>query len=457
MIAAVPGQPVLTVAAMRAAEAAAIAAGTPALTLMERAAAGTARAILAAQPARTATVLCGPGNNGGDGYGIAAHLAAAGVAVTVAAATAPRNQPAATMAARWSGAVVPLAQAPAAPLIIDALFGSGLARPLGDAVDSTLDRLRDGGRVVAIDIASGIDADTGAVLGRPLSPHLTLALGALKPAHVLEPSAHGRLAVVDIGIATPSDIAHVAPPRRQPLPATTHKYARGWVLVVEGASAGAAGLAGLAALRSGAGLVTLVGGDGAPLPALALMRRPETDAAGLLADRRLGPVVVGPGLHDGARARAWLDAAQAAGKPLVIDAGALACLDGRALGVPALLTPHEGEFARAFGAPGPDRLAAVRAAAVATQAVVLLKGPATIIAAPDGRLAINTHAAPWLATAGAGDVLAGIAAGLMAQGIDAFDAAAAAAWLHGDAGRRLGPGAIADDLVAMLPAVLAAL
>jgi hydroxyethylthiazole kinase-like uncharacterized protein yjeF len=401
-------------------------------------------------------VLCGPGNNGGDGYGIAGHLAAAGVAVTVAATAAPRGEPAATMAARWVGAVVPLAQAPPAPLIIDALFGSGLARPLGDDVDCALDRVRGAGRVVAIDIASGIDADTGAVLGRPLQPHLTLALGALKPAHVLEPAAHGRMAVVDIGIAPASDTRLVAPPRRLPLAASTHKFARGWVLVVEGASAGAAGLAGLAALRSGAGLVTLVG-DGAGLPALAMMRRPETDAATLLADGRVGAVVVGPGLHDGARARAWLDAAQAAGKPLVIDAGALACLDGRRLAVPALLTPHEGEFARAFGAPGADRLAAVRAAAAVTQAVVLLKGPATIIAAPDGRVAINTHAAPWLATAGAGDVLAGIAAGLMAQGLDPFDAAGAAAWLHGDAGRRLGPGAIADDLLATLPAVLAAL
>jgi hydroxyethylthiazole kinase-like uncharacterized protein yjeF len=362
------------------------------------------------------------------------------------------------MAARWAGPVVPIANAPPAPLIIDALFGSGLARAIEAPVQAVIDSLRSSCRVVAIDIASGIDADTGALLGQPLAADLTLALGALKPGHLIGPGAAlaGRLAVVDLGIAVASDLHLMTAPRLHPLPADVHKYARGWALVVEGEAPGAAGLAALAALRCGAGLVTMAG-DGHGLPALAVMRLGDAEATALLADRRLGAVVLGPGLADAARARRWLDAAQAAGRPLVIDAGALDCLDGRPLTVPALLTPHEGEFGRVFGAPGPDRLAAVRAAAAATGAVVLLKGPATIIAAPDGRAAINTHAAPWLATAGAGDVLAGMAGGLLAQGLPPFDAACAAAWLHGDAGQRLGPGGISDDLVGLLPAVLAAL
>lgn len=455
------GAPILTAAAMRAAEAAAIVAGTSALTLMERAAAGCARAILAYAPARRATVLCGPGNNGGDGYGIALLLAAAGVSVTVAADGPPTADPAASMAARWTGPVVPMAEAPAAPLIVDALFGTGLARPLPAATQAAIDRLRGTrARVVAIDIASGLDADTGRALGHPLAAELTVALGAAKPGHVLGDGAAltGRLAVVDLGIPIDSTIAFTAPPRLAPLARDTHKYRRGWVMVVEGTPGhgGASGLAGLAALRTGAGLVTLAG-EGNPLPALALMRRSDDEAAALLTDARLGAVVIGPGMEADARARGWLKRLSWAGKPLVIDAGALRLLPGGPIGAPAVLTPHEGEFTQAFGPVGDDRLAAVQAAARSSGAVVLLKGAATIIAAPDGRAAINAHAAPWLATAGAGDVLTGMIAGLIAQGLPLFEAAQTAAWLHGEAGLRLGPGGIADDLVTGLPAVLASL
>ncbi|MEI6485119.1 MAG: NAD(P)H-hydrate dehydratase [Sphingomonadales bacterium] len=455
------GAPILTAAAMRAAEADAIAAGTAALTLMERAAAGCARAILAYAPAARATVLCGPGNNGGDGYGIALLLQAAGVAVTVAADGLPTAEPAASMAARWTGPVVPLAQAPAAPLIIDALLGTGLARPLPAAMQAALDRLRGGrARIVAIDIASGLAADTGAALGAPLAADLTLALGAAKPGHVLGEGAAlgGRLAVIDLGIAIPGALSFTARPRLLRPPRDTHKYHRGWVMVVEGTPGhgGAAGLAGLAALRTGAGLVTLAG-SGDHLPALALMRRSDDEAATLLTDARLGAVVIGPGMAADARARGWLKRLRWAGKPIVIDAGALRLLAAGPIGAPAVLTPHEGEFTQLFGPVGSDRLAAVQAAARHSGAVVLLKGAATIIAAPDGRAAINTHAAPWLATAGSGDVLAGMVAALIAQGLPPFEAAQTAAWLHGEAGQRLGPGGIADDLVAGLPAVLASL
>jgi hydroxyethylthiazole kinase-like uncharacterized protein yjeF len=458
------GLPIVTAASMRAAEAAAIAAGTPALTLMERAADGAARAIMAFAPAARATVLCGPGNNGGDGYGIALVLAKAGVEVTVASDAPPLGEPAATMARRWSGAVVPLAEAPPAPLIVDALFGTGLTRALPESAQAALDRLRGQGRVVAIDIVSGLEADTGRALGRPLTAELTLTFGAAKPGHVLGEGGFvsGRLAIVDIGLAIETPLAFTARPRLAAPARDAHKYTRGWVMVVEGTPGhgGASGLAGLAALRCGAGLVTLVG-EGTHLPALALMRRNDDEAAALLPDKRLGAVVIGPGMDADMRARGWLKRLSWAEKALVIDAGALRLLPRGPIGVPAVLTPHEGEFAQLFGPIradlGDDRLAAVQAAARSCGAVVLLKGAATIIAAPDGRAAINAHASPYLATAGSGDVLAGMIAALIAQGLPLFEAAQAAAWLHGEAGVRLGPGGIADDLVASLPAVLAAL
>lgn len=455
-----PGLPLVTAAAMRAAEAAAIAAGTPALTLMERAADGAARAIMAWRPARAATILCGTGNNGGDGYGIAVALAQAGVAVTVAADGPPRDPTAAAMAARWTGPVVALADAPPAPLIIDALFGIGLDRPLAAAHQAVLDRLRGQGHVVAIDIASGLQADHGAALGRPLAAGLTVCFGAIKPGHVLGegPDVSGRLVLVDIGVPMPDGMAMIGPPRLIGPARTAHKYDRGWVLMMEGVAGhgGAAGLSALAALRTGAGLVTIAG-EGEISPALALMRRSDDEAAALLNDQRLGCVIIGPGMEADARARGWLKRLTWAGKPLVIDAGALRLLAEGPVGAPAVLTPHEGEFVRMFGPIGPDRIAAVQKAAGITDAVVLLKGPATIIAAPDGRVAINSHGAPWLATAGSGDVLAGMIAALLAQGLPVFEAAGAAVWLHGEAGRRLGPGGIADDLVALLPAVLAGL
>ena len=454
------GSLIVTAGAMRAAEAEAFAAGTPAITLMERAAAGAARAILAFAPAGRATVLCGPGNNGGDGYGIAALLAAAGVQVTVAADAPPTSETAATMAGRWTGPVVPLAEAPAAPLIVDALFGTGLTRPLPATAQAALNRLHGQGRVVAVDIVSGLEADTGRALGRVLPAELTLAFGAAKPGHVLGEGAFvtGRLAVIDIGIPIASPLAFTARPRLIGPGRDGHKYTRGWVMVVEGAPGhgGASGLAGLAALRTGAGLVTLAG-EGTHLPALALMRRSDDEAAALLTDTRLGAVVIGPGMAADARARGWLKRLTWAGKPLVIDAGALRLLPRGPIGAPAVLTPHEGEFSQLFGPVGDDRLGAVQAAARSSGAVVLLKGAATIIAAPDGRTAINAHAGPYLATAGAGDVLAGMIAALIAQGLPLFEAAHTAAWLHGEAGLRLGPGGIADDLVASLPAVLASL
>jgi ADP-dependent NAD(P)H-hydrate dehydratase / NAD(P)H-hydrate epimerase len=481
MFAAESGPPILTAAQMRRAEAAVIAAGTPALDLMATAAAGFVAALspnatglaptasTAAPPTsapappashrtRNISILCGPGNNGGDGYAIARLLGDAGWDVTVAADAPPATEPAATMARRWTGPVVPLIAASRAPLIIDALFGIGLTRPLSDSVQAALDRLRGCGEVVAVDIASGVDSDTGRALGRPLAAARTISFAAAKPGHVLNEGAEltGELQVVDIGVTAAADCHFTARPRLLPLPRGTHKYARGSVLVVEGNHGGAAALAGLAALRMGAGLVTLAGA-GTALPALALMRQTDDDALKLLDDKRLKAVVIGPGLIDDPRARSWLARLRAGTCPLVIDAGALRLLGSEPIGPPAVLTPHIAEFASVFGPPGQDLIAAVRVAACACQSVVLLKGATTIIAAPDGRAAINTHASPWLATAGSGDVLAGMIGSCLAQGLPAFEAAQVAVWLHGEVGRRLGPGGIADDLLALMPNVLGSL
>ncbi len=464
MLRCAPGLPLLDAAAMRRLEAAAIAAGTPAALLMERAGAAAAVAIRRFVAPRPVLMLCGPGNNGGDGYVVARHLQAAGWPVTVAASGPAVNGPAAAMAALWAGPVGTLANARPAPLVVDALFGTGLSRQLSPPVQAALDRLAPDAGVVALDIPSGIDADTGAALGRPPACVMTIAFGAAKCGHGLGAGAvaSGRLVVADIGLGPlDSETRLVRPPLRLALPRDTHKYARGHALVIEGASAGAARLAALAALRIGAGLVTLIG-DNPTMPADAVMRRDDRAGRALLTDRRTRAIVLGPGLApDSARAEDWLHAALASGIPAVFDGGALTAFGGRARMLkaaagPLVLTPHDGEFARLFrvDSTSADRIAATRAAAVLTGAVVVRKGPSTIIAAPDGRAGINTHGAPSLATAGSGDVLAGLIGGLLAQGVDGFDAACAGAWLHGDLGRRGDPGLIADDLPALIPMAL---
>lgn len=459
-----PGPPLLTAAEMRDAEALAIACGVSAEALVARAAAAATHAIRRFAPKRSALVLCGPGSNGGDGYGVACGLRAAGVDVRVAAMTKPRTGPAAHFAATWGDTVGSLAEAQPAPLIVDALFGTGLTRALSRDVQAVLDRLRaTAGTVVALDLPSGIDSDSGAALGHPLPADLTIAFGAAKRGHWLGAGRQmsGRLVVADIGVDLPGGAARsVAPPGLVGPPGDSHKYARGGVLVIAGDQPGAARLAALAALRAGAGAVTLVGADAAP--ADAIMAIGDAGALALFGTSKVRAVAIGPGLADDRRSREWLARLLAGTTPLVIDAGALALFDGlqdRLAGAraPLVLTPHAGEFARAFGPLGADRLAAVRAAAIAAGGVVLLKGPETIIAGPDGRVAINAHAAPWLATAGSGDALTGIIAALLAQGLAPFEAAQAGAWLHGDAGLRGGAGLIADDLPRLLPAVLAAL
>ena len=456
----------LTPAESAAADRAALALGVPVAVLMEQAGRAVARAVRARIPPCRTLVLCGPGNNGGDGYVAARHLARAGWPVRLAALAPPRDA-ASVAAARWHGpCAASSAEAVArADLVIDAIFGAGLARDLDPAVASVLRAAR---RVVAVDVPSGLDGATGAVRGFAPAASLTVTFFRCKPGHLLYPGRAlcGETVLADIGLPEAALPAGVRCYRNDPalwrLPVPDpqgHKYSRGHVTVLGGAAmTGAARLAAAAARRAGAGVVTI-----AALGAAATYRAgepgvivDETPMATLLEDARRTVWVCGPGLGVAAAA-VVLPALLSAGRCVVADADALtACAGapGRLRGA-AVLTPHAGEFARVFGPPGPDRLQAVRAAALRTGAVVLLKGPDTIVAAPDGRAAVNASAPPFLATAGAGDVLAGLIAGLLAQGTPAWEAACAGAWLHGIAAASHGPGLIAEDLIPRLPAAMA--
>lgn len=453
----------LTPAEMARADAAAIAGGIPGLTLMEAAGRAVARAVMRRfRPCRT-LVLAGPGNNGGDGWVAARLLEQAGWPVAVAPLAPPRpGTDAALAAARWRGPVVAFstAEAARAGLVIDAVFGAGLSKPLDGLAAEVLAGLR--GPVVAVDVPSGVDGATGQARGPAPQAALTVTFFRRKPGHLLLPGRAlcGEVVLAQIGL--PAAVLPAIAPRawrngpwlwRRPVPgAGSHKYARGHVVVAAGPGmTGAARLVAAGARRAGAGLLTIAAPDAATA---SVLRTGDPgvmvaeDAAALLADMRLGVWVIGPGLTPDAATRAMLRRVVAAGRQVVADAGALraAAGDPASLAGSAILTPHAGEFAAVFGPPGVDRPQAVRAAAAATGAVVVLKGADTIVAAPDGRLAINDNAPPWLATGGTGDVLAGIAAGLLAQGMPAFEAAAAAVHLHGAAATRLGPGLLAEDL-----------
>jgi hydroxyethylthiazole kinase-like uncharacterized protein yjeF len=454
-------------AEMGRADALSPALGVPGPILMDAAGRAVARAVRTRfAPCRT-LVLTGPGNNGGDGYVAARLLAQLGWPVTVATLAAPRAGSDAAGAARlWHGPMTAFtpAEASGAALVIDAVFGAGLSRDVDGGVADTLRAAR---RIVAVDVPSGIDGATGMVRGFAPQAALTVTFFRLKPGHVLLPGRTqcGSLVLADIGMpaAVLGDVqprAWVNRPGVWSLPllaVTGHKYSRGHVTVLGGAvMTGAARLAADAARHVGAGLVSIAASERGDVyragpPGLLVTEAPLPD---LLADPRRDVWICGPGLGPEA-ARAALPALLRAKRRVVADADAFTACAGNpdALRGAAVLTPHAGEFARVFGAPGDDRVAAARAAAARTGAVLLLKGPDTIIAAPDGRVAINAAAPPWLATAGAGDVLAGLIAGLLAQGMPDWEAACAGAYLHGRAAVHAGPAMVVEDL---LPALAAA-
>jgi len=482
----------LTPQEMAAADRLTIEAGTDGLTLMRRA--GAAVADTAMRMARGGRVLAiaGPGNNGGDGFVAAAELIRHGVPVRVAL-LGERGRlagDAAQAAAEYSGGVESLGPATdwSADLIIDALFGAGLARPPEGAAAAAVEAANASGvPILAVDLPSGVDGRTGAALGPAVRARRTVTFFRLKPGHLLYPGRGlcGAVELVDIGISA-DVLAAIRPAAfgngpglwaehlRGPGP-EDHKYTRGHALVVSGPAhaTGAARLAAAGALRAGAGAVTVMSPPAALLvnaaQLTAIMVRSFADAEDLgraAADPRVRAAVVGPGNGVGAATRANVEALLASGAGVVLDADALtsfadgaealfAAIAGR--NGPVVMTPHEGEFGRMFGTVGGSKLDRARAAAARSGAAVVLKGADTVIAAPDGRAAINGNAPPDLATAGSGDVLAGCIAGLLAQGVPGFEAACAGVWLHGAAGAALGRGLIAEDLPGALPGVLQAL
>ncbi|WP_101067869.1 NAD(P)H-hydrate dehydratase [Roseovarius salinarum] len=505
----------LTSQQMRALESEAIESGAASgPELMERAGRGVVAAVFERWPelARTphrAVVLCGPGNNGGDGFVIARLLNDWGWTVEVYLFGEPEKLPPDARANhdRWAarGNVQPFAAAPrcaeAADLFVDALFGTGLARALGgELADWARACARDPGiaaKTVAVDIPSGLCSDSGRMLAadsETARAALTVSFHAEKPGHRLAegPARCGDTVVADIGLegragAEAVQLNAAPAPRVFSKQADGHKYGHGHALVLSGGPGrtGAARMAARGALRMGAGLVTLGVPPAAQLEVAAqvtaVMLRPVPDAAGLAAlleDRRLNALCLGPGLGLGDEKASLVEAALESARAAVLDADALTLLgrDGAlfaGLHAGCVLTPHDGEFSRLFpdiaarldavpgGGPAYSRVDAARDAARQAGCVVLLKGPDTVIAAPDGRCVLNSahydRAAPWLATAGAGDVLAGFIAGLLARGRAPMQAAAAAAWLHVDCARTLGPAMLAEDLPDALPRVLARL
>lgn len=477
----------LDIGQMGRADRAAVEAGTPVATLMRNAGAAVAREIRRRYAPSRVVALCGPGNNGGDGIVAARELAGAGWPVRVALLggdPAVFRGAAREQAQAWQGgfeAVTPAVLGDA-ELVIDALFGAGFRGMLDGEARTTLAAVSASGlRVVAVDVPSGVSGDSGAASGAATAS-VTVTFFRRKPGHLLLPGRAlcGETVVADIGIADGVlDGLGVTTFANDPAlwldswprPALDdHKYRRGHALVIGGYPlTGAARLAARAAARAGAGLTTIA----APEPAwpvygaglLSIMLRPLGDAADLAAlmvDHRVSASLIGPGAGSGAETRQRVRVLLDSGKPAVLDADALTAFrdDAAALFAsirgPCVMTPHDGEFARLFDVGG-DRLSRARAAARRSGAVVLLKGADTVVAAPDGRAIINSNAPPTLATAGAGDVLAGIITGLLAQGMDAWLAAAAGAWLHGAAAGEFGPGLVADDLPEMLPAVLRSL
>ena len=457
------GRPILTAAEMRAAEERATEAGTPVETLMERAGAAAAEAIRRHAGPVPALVLCGPGNNGGDGYVIARRLAERGVDVSVAALGEPATPASRAARAAWTGPLTGLSEARGRPLLIDALFGTGLTRGLDDAAQAMLARAAaEASLRVAIDLPSGVSTDDGALLSQVPMFDLTITFGSLKPAHLLQPAARymGRIVVADIGIAAQSRLTLVERPRLRAPGPDDHKYTRGLVTIVAGEMPGASALAASAAARSGAGAVRLQSKEYSATVPLSVIQAPGRPLD-RITDKRIGAVLAGCGLPADELGRCLLDEVLGHEHPLILDAGALQLIaeQGReriaALDQLAILTPHEGEFAKLFREAEGSKIERARGAAAEIGAVVVYKGPDTVIAHPDGRAALHPAVSNWLATGGSGDILAGVIAATRASGMDAFQAAQAGVWLHGRAAELAGPAFIADDLIAMLPQALA--
>ena len=493
---AVSGYELLTPAQMYAADAATIAAGTPGIELMENAGYTVFREIVLRWSRRPVVVLCGPGNNGGDGFVVARLLQEDGWPVRLALVGSVKNLKgdAATAAKRFNGKIEPVSMDSLAGtrLIVDALFGAGLVRDVEGALAEVVDGANQSRvPIIAVDMPSGIDGESGRARGTAICAALTVTFCRRKPGHLLLPGrVHcGEVVCADIGIpdeALAGDEQYVLANdaglwrHAVAMPAAAgHKYDRGHAVVVSGGpyASGAARLAAQAALRAGAGLVTVA----APTAALpvnaahldAIMLIEADDAPGLarlLGDRRKNAVCIGPGCGVGGETRAKTRAALSSGAACVLDADALTSFAAHPDALfeaiaeqpdrPVVLTPHEGEFKRLFSdldTASESRWEHALAAAGQSGAVIVLKGADTVIAEPAGCVIINDNAPAWLATAGAGDVLAGMILAQLAKGMASFAAAASAVWLHGAAAAAGAPGLTADDLSELIPAALASL
>lgn len=444
-----PIEQVLTVAQMREAEGKLIDAGTSVDELMQIAGSGAADWIWRISGHHRITVLCGPGNNGGDGYVIAEAIRERGGRVIVVAAAEPKTDAALKARMKYQGELFDLSQDVEGDVLVDCLFGSGLTRPLTDEHLALLTRLAKAHpRRIAVDLPSGVESDSGAMLNAELpNYHATIALGAWKQAHFLMPatSRMGALRLVAIGCeAVTGAPGVIGRPHFTAPTADAHKYCRGLLGVVAGAMPGAALLSATAAQGAGAGYVRCLAEHPVSGPSdLVVDDRPLAQSGG---DPRMNALLVGPGLGRGDRARRRLEAALKGLAPLVLDADALVLLRhedlvGRA--APVIATPHEGELSvleRSFALAGSgNRLDRARALAAASGMVVVAKGPDSVVVAPDGRAAFAHRASSWLSTAGTGDVLAGIVASRLASGSEAFQAACEGVWLHGEAARLAGP------------------
>ncbi|HUG45505.1 MAG TPA: NAD(P)H-hydrate dehydratase [Sphingomicrobium sp.] len=446
------GRPILDTQAMRDCERQAIGRGTSVETLMERAGAALAEAVVRFAGPRPALFLCGPGNNGGDGYVAARQLRDRGTPVRVAACD-PKSDPAKRARSLLEGEVAALDDdIEAAPVLVDCLFGTGLTRALDGDLVGQLSRLSEAAKVrVACDLPSGVDSDSGELLNELPSFDLTVAFGALKPAHRLMPAMQycGRLVLADIGVEAGTGWHEIGRPSLPQADPQGHKYQRGLVHCLAGHMPGAIALAASAAARSGAGYVRVsTSREIRGLPSAVV----QTDTAEIN-DERIGCLLVGPGMGDIPQ---LLTLALTSLAPKVIDGDAIGQIGepGRLRGQNAVVTPHEGEFRQLFGTLDGSKADRALEAAKQSGSVIVYKGPDTLVATPDGRLGFAPPAPAWLSTAGTGDVLAGMVAAMIARGLPPFDAACASVWLHGRAAELAGPHMIADDLLASIPAAL---
>lgn len=483
----------IDVAAMGEADSRTIKEGCPGILLMERAGRGVANAVMRSCSAPSKVLIaCGPGNNGGDGFVAARILGENGydVQATLLGDRASLKGDASVAAAAWGGRlhavqdVIPSD----ADIIVDAIFGAGLSRALDGVTEQLVMKINEAKKpVIAVDVPTGVSGDSGLVAGTAIKATRTVTFAARKPGHLLYPGAWlcGSVEVIDIGISEETlravhrgCLVNSPDLWREAMPGLVfdaHKYRRGHTLVLSGGATrtGAARLAARSALRIGSGLVTVA----APPEALdvhaahltAIMLRGMEGANGLkaiLADLRFNVIVLGPALGIGALTRAMVAVALSERRSVVIDADAITSFSGMVDDLamltrmtPAVITPHDGEFYSLFNDKKmisnlKSKVEKARYAALFLGCIVVLKGPDTVIAAPDGRTAVNENGTPLLATAGSGDVLSGMIGGLMGQGMPAFDAACAAVWLHAAAARAFGPGLIAEDIPEMLPKVL---